>query len=178
MIYDRWISKYSAVWAQSLSSLKLKLEQKEFSMSEQNLKHVFITYIKASKEKIWEALTNGELTQHYYYGSVLRTDLKVGSKIEYLIKDEAGNESIAVAGEILEIEPKSRLSHSFHFPENSDSLSRVTFELEEVDNIVKLTVTHDQFKEETETYRSVSQGWPLILSGLKTYLETGNMLKN
>jgi len=178
LIYDRWISKYSAIWAQSLSSLKLKLEQKEVGMSEQNLKHVFITYIKASKEKIWDALTNGELTRHYYYDSVLRTDLKVGSKIEYVIKDETGKERIAVTGEILELEPNSRLSHSFLFPQNRDPLSRVTFELEEVDNLVKLTVIHDQFEKETETYRSVSQGWPLILSGLKTYLETGKTLKN
>ncbi len=146
-------------------------------MSEQNLKHVFITSIKTSKEKVWKALTSGELTQHYYYGSVVRSDLKVGSRIEYVVKDEEGNESIAVAGEVLELEPNKRLSHSFHFHENNDPLSRVTFDLEEVDNMVKLTLTHDQFEGETETYKSVSQGWPFILSGLKTYLETGKTLK-
>lgn len=177
MVYDRWISRYSAIWAKNLSSFKYKLEQEEVSMTEQNLKHVFVTYIKSSRTKVWQALTSGELTKNYYYGSVLKSDLKVGSKIEYILKDEAGKESVAVSGEILEIIPDKKLCHSFQFPDYKDPLSRVTYELEDVDNMVKLTVTHDQFAEESETYNSVVEGWPLILSGLKTYLETGNTLK-
>lgn len=176
-VYDRWISKYSAMWAQSLSSFKYKLEAKEVQMSEENLQHIFITYIKTSREKVWKALTSGELTRHYYYGSVLRSDLKVGSKIEYVIKDENGIINTPVVGEILEIEENKKLSHSFHFHGNSDPLSRVTFNLEDVDNMVKLTLIHDKFESKTETYNSVSQGWPFILSGLKTYLETGEAIK-
>jgi uncharacterized protein YndB with AHSA1/START domain/DNA-binding transcriptional ArsR family regulator len=175
-VYDRWISKYSAIWAQNLSSLKLKLEGKETNMNDLNLKQVFVTYIKSSKEKVWQALTSAELTPQYYYNSVIQSDLKVGSKIEYIIKEESGIEKIAVAGELLEIEPFNKLCHSFRFPNSNDPLSRVTFTLEEQDNMVKLTVLHDQFENENDTFKSVSEGWPLILSGLKTYLETGKTM--
>jgi uncharacterized protein YndB with AHSA1/START domain/predicted transcriptional regulator len=176
-IYDRWISKYSAIWAQNLSSLKLKLERKETNMNQAYLKHVFVTYIKSTREKVWQALTSAELTPHYYYNSDIHSDLKVGSKIEYIVKEESGKERIAVAGEVLEIEPNKKLCHSFQFPNSDDPLTRVTFTLEEQDNLVKLTVLHDQFEEETDTYKSVSEGWPLILSGLKTFLETGKTMQ-
>jgi len=174
-IYDRWISKFSQVWASGLSQLKYSLEQ-EGKQMENNLKHIFVTYIKSTPEKVWEALTNGELTKKYYHGSEMRSKLTPGSSIDFIVLDENGEEVSAVNGEILEVIPNKKLSHTFRFHSNGDRPSRVTFLIEEVDGMVKLTLTHDDFDGETDTYKSVVEGWPYIFSGLKTYLETGNTL--
>lgn len=174
-IYDRWISKFSQVWASSLSELKYSLEEENKQMSS-NLKHIFVTYIKTDVEKVWKALTSGELTKKYYHGSEMRSALTPGSSIDFIVLDDDGKEVSAVNGEILEVIPNKKLSHTFRFHDNGDRPSRVTFLIEEVEGMVKLTVTHDDFDGETETYNSVVEGWPYILSGLKTYLETGNTL--
>jgi len=174
-IYDRWISKFSQVWASSLSQLKYSLEE-EGEKVENNLKHIFVTYIKTDVKKVWKALTSGELTKKYYHGSEMRSALTLGSSIDFIVLDEDGKEVSAVKGKILEVIPNKKLSHTFEFHSNEDKPTRVTFELEEVEGMVKLTLTHDEFEGETETYKSVFEGWSYILSGLKTYLETGNTL--
>ena len=175
-IYDRWISKFSQAWASELSELKYSLEMEGNKMEAEKLQHIFVTYIKTTKEKLWEALTNGEFTKKYYYNTELLSDLKPGSEIKYLHIDENGNETYPVKGKILEYEPLKKISHSFEFHNNNDKPSRVTFEIEEAGSSVKLTLTHDGFEEKTETFNSVVEGWPFILSGLKTFLETGNTL--
>jgi len=172
-IYDRWISKYSALWTKNLSELKYNLEEEINIMTQSDLKHMFVIYIKTTKEKLWDALTNPEMTSQYYYGSKIKSQFTIGSTIEYLLDDESGKEYPAVYGEILEIETNKKLVHSFSFNDNDDEPSRATFEIEEVEQGVKLTLTHDNFESETTTYNEVVQGWPLIISGLKTVLETG-----
>lgn len=173
-IYDRWISKYSELWAKQLSSLKYKLE-KEPTMA-QELEHVFVTYIRTTKEKLWDAITNPDLTKQYFYGTEIKSDLKPGSKIEYHSIGEDGKVKIALFGEVLEVEPYKKFVHSFNFPDKGEKPSRAIYEIEEQGPFVKLTLTHDRFEGETETYKSVSEGWPFILSGLKSYLETGSSL--
>ena len=173
-IYDRWISKFSKYWASSLAELKYSLENEGEKMGNE-LKHVFVTYIKTSKEKLWEALTNGEITKKYYYNTELTSDFKAGSELKYMRMNENGEEEAPVKGKILEIEPMKRLVHTFEFT-NNDKPSKVTYEIEEAGKSVKLTLTHSNFEGKTETFNSVKEGWPLILSGLKTYLETGNTL--
>jgi uncharacterized protein YndB with AHSA1/START domain/DNA-binding transcriptional ArsR family regulator len=177
LIYDRWISKYSAIWAKKLTSLKHSLEMEENNMNKKALCHVFVLFIKTTKEKLWDALTNPEMTRHYYYGSTVHSSYQKGSKIEYFMKDEKGNSYAEVYGEILEIEPYKRLIHSFNFSHKNDNPSKVIYEIEEDEIGVKLTVTHTQFEEETETYKIVGEGWPFILSALKTIIETGKPLK-
>lgn len=140
-------------------------------------KHIFITYIKSDKAKVWQALTSGKFTKKYYFGSELISELKTGSEIKYLVLDDKGNETTPVIGKITKIEPYKKLVHTFHFHGNKDKHSRVTYEIEEIEGLVKLTLTHDQFENETETYKSVAEGWPFILSGLKTLLETGKNIK-
>ncbi len=176
MISDRWISQFSKLWAKNLTSLKYKLEE-ETKMSEQELKHVFVTYIKTTKEKLWEAITKGELTNKYFYDTSVKSDFTVGSKIEYWGVNKEGKEYTPVYGEILEIIPNEKLIHTFTHKENQDSPSRVEYQLEEVDGNIKLTLIHDKFGDDIESYNSVQQGWPYILSGLKTYLETNTTLK-
>ena len=175
-IYDRWISKYSALWTKSLSSLKYRLEEENKIMAQTDPKYIFVIYIKTTKEKLWDALTNPEMTSKYYYGSKIKSQFTTGSSIEYLLPDESGKEYSAVYGEIIEIEKNKKLVHSFSFGSNDDKPSKATFEIEEVEQGVKLTLTHDNFDSETTTYKEVIQGWPLIISGLKTLLETGGSL--
>jgi uncharacterized protein YndB with AHSA1/START domain/biotin operon repressor len=173
MVYDRWISGYSKLWASSLTSLKYKLEEEP--MSEKNLSHIFVVYIKTTKEKLWHAITDPSITKLYFHNTELKSELKPGSKIEYL-EDIEGSLSAAVFGEILEIIPNKKLVHTFNFRDSKDKTSRVTYELNETEYGIKLTLTHDQFDSENETYKSVVEGWPFIISGLKTYLETGKTL--
>ncbi len=174
MISDRWISKFSIKWAKSLTSLKYKLEE-ESQMSQQELKHVFVTYIKTTKEKLWQALTDGEITPKYFFGTTIKSDFTPGSSLEFHgIKDD--KHYVPVAGEVLEVIPQKKLVHTFAQYDNDDKPSRVTYEIEEVNGNVKFTVIHDQFEEINTTYNSVQEGWPYILSGLKTYLETNTTL--
>jgi uncharacterized protein YndB with AHSA1/START domain len=175
-IYDRWISKFSQVWASELSELKYSLEIEGNKMEGEKLQHVFVLYIKTTRAKLWDAIINGEITKKYYYNTTLRSDLKVGSDISFVSVDKEGKELHNVTGKILENDPMNKFSYSFQFHDSNDKPSRVTFQLEDANELMKLTVFHDGFDEKTETYKSVVQGWPYILSGLKTYLETGNTL--
>ena len=175
-IYDRWISQFSALWATKLSHLKYQLEKENHIMVQTDIKHVFITYIKTTKEKLWDALINPELTEKYYFGSRLRSELTPGSTIELVAPDKEGNESIHVSGMIEEVVPLERLVYSFALAGNDDTHSRVTYSIEETEMGLKLTLLHDNFEGETETYKGIIWDWPVIISGLKTLLETGKTL--
>jgi len=174
-IYDRWISKFSKYWAQNITALKYKLEE-DSKMSQPELKHVFVIYIKTTKEKLWEALTHGDVTHKYFFATKIKSDFSPGSKLEFHGVNKEGEPYIPVSGEVIEVIPQKKLVYSFQQYSNNDKPSRVTYEIEEVDGNIKFTVTHDQFDEVNETYNSVQQGWPYILSGLKTYLETNKTL--
>lgn len=173
MIYDRWISKYSAYWATKLNSIKYKLEQEE-NMGSSDIKQVFVTYIKSSKEKVWNALTDGSITEQYYYGTKIKSDFIEGSKIEYIGTDKDGNEYTPVFGKIVKFNPTNVFSHTFNMlgSEETDTLAEYT--LTEEKGVVKLSLIHSGFAEESELFKNVGGGWPLIFSGLKTLLETGS----
>ncbi len=175
-IYDRWISKYSALWANNLSQLKYKLET-GVDMSKSDKKQVYVTYIKTTREKLWEALTNGELTKQYFYGTELTGEITPGGKIDYVGVDKEGNQKVEVTGNVTEVVEYEKFVHEFDFPGSDESPSRVTYEIEETDGLVKLTLTHDQFDIDSKAFEETQGGWPYILSGLKTYLETANPLK-
>lgn len=175
-IYDRWISKYSALWANNISQLKYKLET-GVDMSKSDKKQVYVTYIKTTKEKLWKALTEGELTKQYFYGTELTGEIKPGGKIEYVGVDKEGNKKVEVTGNITELKPHEKLVHEFDFPGSAESPSRVTYEIEETEGLVKLTLIHDQFDVDSKAFEEAQGGWPYILSGLKTLLETNQALK-
>ncbi len=86
--------------------------------------------IKTTKEKLWDALTNPEMTSQYYFGSRIKSDLKKGSSIEYIIKDDEGKETAPVSGVIEEIIPYKRLVHTFDYHDFEETPSRVTFNIE------------------------------------------------
>ena len=174
-IADRWISRFAVPWSQGLVDLKRDLE------GEQNMnqkpKHVYNVIIQTTNEKLWDAITNPDITQHYFFGLRVISEWNVGSDIAYL--NNAGEESIR--GIIIECSPQSKVVYSFRghkdMSEAQDPDSRVSFEIEQLgSNTCKLTVVHDEFETENTTYVNVGNGWPTILSGLKTYLETGKPL--
>ena len=175
-IHDRWISQYSALWTSRLTSLKYELEGEDRPMpAVAQLQHVHVVHIRTTPEKLWEALTRAELTRKYFHGTDVVTDWKVGSKIEYLLEKD-GKKEVAVTGKVLEFTPHRRIVHTFSFPSNDDEPTKVTYELEPVGDMVKLTMTHEGFAGETKTYQGITKGWIPIFDGLKSFLETGKAL--
>jgi uncharacterized protein YndB with AHSA1/START domain len=141
-----------------------------------SLKHVYEVYIRTSPEKLWAALTDGELTAKYFFGTHVKSTWKPGAELTY--HDAKG--ALMVDGKLIEIDPPRRLVHTWHAvysPETaSDRPSRVTWTIEARGPVCKLTVQHDEFDGETTTWKSTGGGWPIVLSGLKTWLETGEPL--
>jgi uncharacterized protein YndB with AHSA1/START domain len=138
---------------------------------------VYELYIKASPEQIWDAITKPEFTAKYFYGTRVQSSLEPGSPILYLAPDDG----VMVEGEIVESDPPRRLVQSWHplFDEamRAEPPSRVTWEIEpQDDGSTRLTVVHDRLDTAPKTAESVGGGWMLILSGLKTLLETGSPL--
>jgi uncharacterized protein YndB with AHSA1/START domain/biotin operon repressor len=175
LVHDRWVSKYAEPWAAGLSGLKKGLE-------ESTMEKVFEIYIKTTPERLWEAITDPELRSKYTFGVSYESDWTPGSPY----KAAAGPIPIA-EGENLEVDPPRRLVQSFNalwgeggmgdgMPRDvrSEGTSRVTFDIEQIEDSCRLTVTHDQLREDAN--EELYGGWPMVLSGLKTLLETGESL--
>ena len=168
LVHDRWVSKYAERWAAALSDLKHQLEDK-------TMEEVFEIYIKTSPERLWEAITNPELRRKYTFGIGVESDWKPGSRYAGIT---SMSPSPILEGENLEVDPPRRLVQSFNAAWSDDvkseGTSRVTWEIEPVADSCRLTVVHDQLRENANP--ELYGGWPMILSGLKTLLETGETL--
>jgi len=168
LIHDRWVSKYAEPWAAALSDIKERLE-------EQTMEKVFEIYIKTTPERLWEAITDGELRRRYNFGVGVSSDWTAGSRYEGIHPMAPGP---LLEGENLEVEPPRRLVQSFCALWGEDAraegTSRVTWEIEQVEDSCRLTVVHDELREGASP--ELYGGWPMILSGLKTLLETGESL--
>jgi uncharacterized protein YndB with AHSA1/START domain len=140
-------------------------------------KFVYVTYIRTTPEKLWRALTDPELTRQYWFGVSSESDWKPGASWRLMIPDGRVGDS----GEVLEIDPPRRLVISWRnefIPElRAEGFSRATFELEPEGDAVKLTITHEMDRPDSEFIKGVSSGWPPILSSLKSLLETGQPLE-
>src|SRR5467141_4060441 len=165
LIHDRWVSKYAERWAAALSDLKHKLED--------TMQKVFEIYIKTTPERLWQAITDTEMRRKYTFGAVVTSDWTPGSRYEGV-----GHGTPIFEGENLEVDPPRRLVQSFRAMWDEDvkreGTSRVTWEIEPVGDSCRLIVTHDQLREGANT--QIYGGWPMVLSGLKTLLETGELL--
>ena len=134
---------------------------------------VYTTYISSTPQKVWDAITTPEFTSQYW-GKNMISSWKQGSKWDMASID--GSNTINITGEVVESRPPSRLVLSWASPENvgnRSEYSRVTFEIEMMGGVVRLNVVHDQLKSGSEMAKGISGGWPLVLSGLKSFLETG-----
>lgn len=137
---------------------------------------VYVIYIAARAEAVWQALLDGEFTRQYWDRDNV-SDWQPGSRWEHRRLD--ATRSVAILGEVLEAAPPHRLVLTWAEPGARDSAahrSRVSFEIETVADMVRLTVTHDQLEAGSEMQRKVSGGWPRVLSSLKSLLETGRPL--
>ena len=167
LVHDRWVSKYAEPWAATLSGLKRRLEE--------TMEKVFEIYIKTTPERLWEAITDSEMRRQYSFGVSVQSDWMPGSRYEFTGPDGT---SVWGEGENLEVEPPRRLVQTFRALWSDDvrreGQSRVTWEIEPVGDSCRLTVTHDELREGAN--EELYGGWPMILSALKTLLETGEHL--
>jgi uncharacterized protein YndB with AHSA1/START domain len=138
---------------------------------------VYVTYIRTTPEKLWQALIDPEFTRRYWVETWQESEWKRGASWRMMVPDgRVGN-----TGEVLEIEPGRRLVLSWRselFPEaHAEGHSRVTYELEQVGDSVKLTFIQENDTPDSKTVGMASQGWPLVLASLKSLLETGEPLE-
>src|SRR5712691_4205802 len=138
---------------------------------------VYVTYIRTTPRALWNALTQAKFTRQYYVGLELKAELKRGGRFDYMHRAELhGRPGAGVEGAVIEVNPRKKLVHSFEPKFIEDGPSRVTYEIEPMGMVYKLTVTHDQFPRGGATVEAVKEGWPEILSSLKSLLETGEAL--
>ena len=135
---------------------------------------IYTTYIRTTPKELWDAITNPEFTRQYWGGNENVSDWKPGSKWVHVTGDE--KHAIRVTGKVVESVPPKRLVLTWADPANEADVSRVTFEIEPVDDTVRLDVTHGDFKPGSVMVNRVSGGWPRVLSSLKSFLETGKAL--
>ncbi len=167
LVHDRWVSKYAEPWTAALSGLKHRLEQP--------MEKVFEIYIRTTPERLWQAITDPEIRSKYNFGARVESDWTPGSHYE-MGQPEAG--VLLGEGENLEVDPPRRLVQSAQMLWSDDvkreGTTRITWEIEPIGDSCRLTVTHDQLREGANP--ELYGGWPMILSGLKTWLETGELL--
>ena len=185
-IAERWVTQYDRHRVTALADLKRALEG---SPMDQKPSFVYTTYINTTPERLWQALTEPAFTQRYW-GITQETDWKPGSQMVWHQRGVAISDPDQV---VLEADPYTRLSYTWHSftPEFADAIdlsdevreriaseprSKVTFELEDFDGRVKLTVLHEGFEADSVVVTMVSGGWPRVLSDLKTFLETGDTM--
>ena len=137
---------------------------------------VYVTYIATTPEKVWQALIDGQLTRQYWKHENV-SDWKPGSHWQHVADDP--DRTLKLVGKILEVIPNQRLALTWgdaaDGPEGPQH-SRVTFELESVGTMVRLTVTHEDLEPGSEMLGKITNGWPRVLSSLKSLLETGKAL--
>jgi uncharacterized protein YndB with AHSA1/START domain/DNA-binding transcriptional ArsR family regulator len=185
LVHDRWVSKYAEPWAATLSGLKARLEDESMedvrtlSWTEGTAPvaggtAVFEVYIKTTPERLWEAITDPELRKKYSFGVETHSDWTPGSEYTAAVP---GVVDIA-AGKNIEVDPPRRLVQTFDAlwsdEVKAQGTTRVTWEIEPVGSSCRLTVVHDQLPMDANA--ELYGGWPMILSGLKTLLETGELL--
>ena len=185
-IAERWINRYDNQRVQAMATLKRVLEDDNVTRPV----FVYKTYIGTTPERLWQALTDPEFTRIWWRATAHETDWQVGSAMTWV------NHGVTIEDPeqiVLECEPFRRLSYTWHTftPELVEVLgteeglaadlrreprSTVTFDIESMGDKVKLTVTHDGFEPGSNVVNMVSEGWPLLLSDLKSFLETGAIL--
>jgi uncharacterized protein YndB with AHSA1/START domain len=166
LLHDRWVSKYAEPWGAALIDLKTRLESP--------MEKIFEIYIKTTPERLWEAITDSEIRSKYQFGMNISSDWTPGGRFE--MAPNGGD--LLGEGENIEVDPPRKLVQTMRALWGEDvkaeGTSRITWEIEPVGDSCHLTVTHDQLREGAN--EQLYGGWPMILSGLKTWLETGELL--
>lgn len=167
LVHDRWVSKYAEPWVAGLSDLKQRLETP--------MEKIYEIYIRTTPERLWQAITSPTERPKFMFGNSVETDWSVGSTIEMTNPNAPGPLG---DGEILEIDPPRKLVQTMRALWSDDvravGFTRVSWEIQQVEDSCLLTVTHDQLPEDCNP--EIYGGWPMIVSGLKTWIETGEVL--
>jgi uncharacterized protein YndB with AHSA1/START domain len=167
LIHDRWVSKYAQRWVSALSDIKETLEA--------SMEKVYEIYIRTTPERLWEAITDPDIRAKYQFGATVASEWTPGAHLEMASRNTG---AVLGDGEVIEADPPRRLVHSMRALWSDDvaqeGFSRVTWEIQQINDSCCLTVTHDQLREGAND--QLYGGWPMILSGLKTWLETGQLL--
>ena len=168
LVHDRWVSKYAEPWVAGLSDLKSELEH--------TMEKVYEIFIKTTPERLWDAITNPEIRAKYNFGASVESEWTPGAP---MVMGSPGADGPLGDGEVLEVDPPNRLVHTLRALWGEDvkqeGFSRVTWQIQTIgDDSCQLTVTHDQLRDGAND--QLYGGWPMILSGLKTWLETGETL--
>jgi uncharacterized protein YndB with AHSA1/START domain/DNA-binding transcriptional ArsR family regulator len=174
-IQERWIDKFERPRLRALSALKRRAEEDMAGMTDKPT-FVYVTYIASTPEKVWDALTDADLTATYWGHSNVSEDWRPGSRWEHRRTDGSGVAD--VVGTVVESERPTRLVATWAAPadeEKEDRHSRVTYDIRPHGDIVRLTVTHEDLADESAV-KEVSIGWPAVLANLKSLLETGSPL--
>jgi uncharacterized protein YndB with AHSA1/START domain/DNA-binding transcriptional ArsR family regulator len=170
-LQDRWIDKFERPRLQALSELKRRAEEDEMT---ERPTYVYVMYIQSTAERVWQALTDADLTARFWGHSNV-SDWEPGSTWEHRRTD--GSDIADVAGTVVEAVPPTRLVITFASPgdQRPAAASRVTFTIDQHQDIVRLTVTHEHLADQAD-YEAAAAGWPAVLSNLKSLLETGRVL--
>ena len=167
LIHDRWVSKYAEPWVAGLSEIKKKLEKP--------MEKIFEIYIRTTPERLWQAIIDPEIRSKYNFGASVTSDWTPGSRLEM---GHPGAPTLLGEGEVLEVDPPRKLVHTmtalWSDEVKSEGPSRVTWDIEQVADSCRLVLTHDQLRDGAND--QIYGGWPMIMSGLKTWLETGELL--
>jgi len=141
------------------------------------LEFSYVTYIATTPEALWNALTLGELTSRYWFGRRVESHWRVGSDVRFY---DMESDMPIDRGEVLVADAPRRLSYTWHVEFDAEMRrerpSRLTFDLEPLGDVVRLSVTHEDFEPGSRALAGITRGWPAILSSLKTLLETGKPL--
>ena len=139
-------------------------------------KFVYVTYIATTPEELWSALVDPLITAEYWQ-HVNVSDWQPGSTWEH--RNSGVEDAPLLVGMVLESLPPRRLVLTWAFPDDAareEKHTRVTFEIEPIRGVVRLTVTHDRLEPDSEMLRGITNGWPKVLSSLKSFLEVGQPL--
>jgi uncharacterized protein YndB with AHSA1/START domain/DNA-binding transcriptional ArsR family regulator len=168
-LHDRWISKFAEPFVGAMSAMKQHLE----APTVDTVEHVYSVFIQAPTERVWRAITDGDETARYYYGTRVQSSWEPGAPLSYAYPDG----SIAADGSVLEVDPPNRLVMTFHArwdPEvDAEGPVEMAWVLEASGDATKLTVTTSGLKAGTKTTAEFEGGIVYIVSGLKTLVETG-----
>ena len=168
LVHDRWVSKYAEPWVSGLSDLKRELESP--------MEKIYEIYIKTTPERLWEAITDHDIRSKFQFGNTISSDWTEGSRFE--IGNPGAPGMVLGEGENVVVDPPHKLVQTmvalWGEDVKAEGTSRVTWEIHQIDDSCCLTVTHDQMREGANP--QIYGGWPMILSGLKTWLETGEVL--
>ncbi|CAM5336122.1 hypothetical protein ATER59S_00046 [Aquamicrobium terrae] len=174
-VYERWVRKFEQGRLTLLHDLKKQLETpKGPVMTDKSASFVYVTYIRTTPEKVYEAITSPEIARRYW-GHENVSEWTPGARWEHIRANE--ERPVEIVGKVVETDPSHRLVMTWSAAstaDDPDEESRVTFEIEQADSgMVKLTVTHDQLQPGSAMEKGIGRGWPLVLSSMKSFLETG-----